>query len=99
MEDPTDSVVDRLALREGLVSTFMGDDPKAGREKTDKEGVERPKDEARSRVEVGVRQRDVLRGDERVEEGGGLPDGANDHDVHHAGGGMSMARDDTSKDA
>ena len=87
VEDPADGVVDGLALRERLVAALVGDDPEAGAEETDKEGVERPEGEARGGVEVGAGERDVLWGDERVEVAGRGVDGANDDDVHEAGGG------------
>ena len=91
MEDPANGVVDCLALGERLVTALVGNDPEASRKEADKEGVERPEHEARGGVEVGVGQRDVLWGEERVEEVGELVDGADDHDIHKAGVGMSTA--------
>ena len=77
----------------------MGNDPETSREKADKEGVESPKDKARSRVKSGMGKLDVFWGEERVEEVRALVDGANDGKIHHTGGQMSMARDDTSNNA
>ena len=97
MEDPANGVVDCLALGERLVTALVGNDPEASRKEADKEGVERPEHEARGGVEVGVGQRDVLWGEERVEEVGELVEAQDDDTVHDTGQGMSMTRDDTSQ--
>lgn len=54
MEDPTDSVVDHLGLGEGLVTTFVGDDPETGSEETSEESVKCPDREFGEGVEMGV---------------------------------------------
>ena len=87
VEDPSDGVVDRLALRERLVSALVGNNPEARREEADKEGVERPEGEARGGVEVGAGEREVLWGEERVEVAGGGVKATNDDHIHDTGEG------------
>lgn len=83
VEHPTDGVVDDLGLGKRLVTALVRDDPKAGGKKAGKECVERPKHEARGRVEVRVGESDVLGPEERVEEIGSLVNGGDDCRVHH----------------
>lgn len=87
VQNPTDCVVDGLRVRECAMATLVGENPEAGAEQTDDEGVQRPEGEARSRVEDRIGQGDVLGAKERVEEVGALVHGADDGEVHNAGGG------------
>ena len=54
MQNPTDGVVNRLRLGEGLMSTLMSDDPNACGEQTRPEAVQRPEGDSRSSVQVWV---------------------------------------------
>ena len=85
VEEPTDGVVDRLGLGKRLVTALVGDDPEAGAEESDKEGVERPEGEARGGVEVGAGEREVFWGEERVEVAGGGVKAADDDHIHDTG--------------
>ena len=73
VKDPADKVVDRLGLREGLVTTFMCDNPDAGTKKTGEERVECPDRELDECVKVWARKGDVFWSDQRVEIFGCLP--------------------------
>ena len=99
MENPTNSVVDGLALRERLVAAFVGNHPEASREKTGEKRIDGPEGKARGGVEGGVGQRNVLWGEERVEEVRGLVDSSNNNRIHHSMSRVSMAQVDTSTDA
>lgn len=54
VKDPTDSVVNRLGLGEGLVSTLVRDYPQTRREKTRPETVQCPDGETRQGVQNRV---------------------------------------------
>ena len=73
MKDPADKVVDRLGLREGLVTTFMCDNPDASTKKTGEERVECPDRELGECVKVRIRKGDVLWSDQCVKIFGYLP--------------------------
>lgn len=60
------------------MATLVSDDPESGGEKTSPEGIQSPKREAGGGIEVGVRQRKVLWGDESIEVLGTLPETVND---------------------
>jgi len=74
VEDPADGVVHQLGLGEGLVTTFMGDDPKAGCDETGPEGVQRPEGELGGPVKDRVWELDDFRVDTGIEKRGSLVD-------------------------
>ena len=45
MEDPADGIVNELGLGIGLVTAFVGDDPKTGGDETGPEGIQGPERE------------------------------------------------------
>lgn len=81
MEDPTNSVVDSLAAREGLVATLMCNNPETGCRETHAEAVECPQAPLRETVESRVGEVEVLGGDVRVKFVKSVDEARNDHDV------------------
>lgn len=67
MQDPSNSVVDKLGFRESLVPAFVSNDPQPGGEEAGPEAVQGPKGERRGGVEVGVWQGECFRRDEAVQ--------------------------------
>lgn len=86
MEEPTDGVVDELGLRVGLVTTFMGNDPKTGGDETSPEGIQRPEREFCCAVEDRVWKLNNLRVDRGIEESGGFVDSSQGGKIRDAGG-------------
>ena len=54
MDKPTEQVVYDFRFWEGLVTAFVGDDPKASSEKTGPETIERPKCKTDNAVGKGM---------------------------------------------
>jgi len=86
VEGPTDGIVDQLGLGVGLMTAFMGNDPKTGGNKTSPEGIKRPEREFGSTVEDRVWEADSLRVDEGIEESGGLVDSSQGSKIRDTGG-------------
>jgi hypothetical protein len=61
VENPTDGVVDELGLGVGLVTTFVGNDPKTGGDETSPEGIQGPERELGGAVEDRVWELNNLR--------------------------------------
>ena len=87
MQDPTNRVVDELGLGVRLVTALVGDDPEAGHDEARTERVELPDGEAEDRVEVGVREADLLRSNDRIEVRRGFVDGCDQDEIPDADGG------------
>ena len=62
MEDPTDGVVDEFRLWEGLVTTFVSDDPQTGCKQPSNETIHCPEGDPGSSVKARVRQIQKFRG-------------------------------------
>jgi hypothetical protein len=77
VQNPSDSVVNRLALTKRLVSTLMCDDPETSGEQAYKEAVERP--ERNPGEAEQVRIGDVRRRDKRLKVLGCLENASNDN--------------------
>lgn len=86
MEDPTDGVVDELGLGVGLVTTFVGNDPKTGGNETSPEGIRRPKRKFCGAVEDRVWELDNFRVDTGVEKSSGLVDSSQGNEIRDSGG-------------
>lgn len=74
VKDPTNGIIDKFGLRKGLVTAFMGNDPKAGRDETSPETIQRPERKLAGPVKDRERELDYLRMNAGIEEGGGLVD-------------------------
>ena len=85
MEDPTDGIVDKLGLGVGLVTTFVGDDPKAGGDETSPEGIERPERKFGGTVEDRVWELNNLRVNTGIEKSGSLIDSSQGNKIRGAG--------------
>lgn len=81
MQNPANCVVDKLGLRERLVTALMSQDPEAGHDKTVRERIKRPQSKASERVEVGVRKADVLGRNKRVRVFGSLVNGGDQDEI------------------
>ena len=81
VKNPADKVVDRLGLREGLVTTFMCDNPETGCKETGEESIERPDRELGEGVEMGAWKSNLLWSNERVKVLGSLPNATNSNQV------------------
>lgn len=86
MNEPANSVVDELALREGLVAALMPNNPKTGRKQTGKEGVQCPNSEFAESIQIRVGQLDILGGDALVKEGGSFVGRCDNKAVEDTGG-------------
>jgi hypothetical protein len=86
MQDPADGVVDKLGLRVGLVTTFVGDDPETGGDETCPEGIQRPERELGRTVQDRVWKLDNLGMDTGIEESGRLIDSSQGNKIRDAEG-------------
>lgn len=68
------------------MTTFVGNDPKTGSDKTSPEGIKRPESEFGSTVEDRVWECDNLRVDKGIEESGGLVDSTQGNKIRDTGG-------------
>lgn len=74
VENPTNGIVDKSRLRESLVTTLMGNNPKSSGDETGPERIERPEGKFCCPVKDWEWELDYLRMDMSIEEGGGLVD-------------------------
>lgn len=81
VENPTNRVIDKFRLRERLMATLMSANPEASCEKTSPVSVCRPQDQLGQGVHPRVGEADMLWGNKRVEESGGLPENADYEEV------------------
>lgn len=86
MEDPTDGVVNELGLGVGLVTTFVGNDPKTGGDETSPEGIYRPKRKLGGAVEDRGWELNNFRVDTGIEKSSGLVDSSQGNEIRDAGG-------------
>lgn len=77
MQSPTNTIVDKLGFREGLVTTLMANDPETSREETGPEAIQAPERETSEPVRERMGQVDNSRINECVQESRSLVDGAN----------------------
>lgn len=84
MEEPTDGVVDRLRLREGLVTALVSNDPEARGDEASSKGIQGPQREAQGGVEVGMGERQVRGCDQRVRILGAFIEARKQDKVPHA---------------
>lgn len=66
MQNPPHRVVEELGLGERLVTTLVRNDPQASPDETSSERIDRPKTEARSWVQIWMREANALRSNLRV---------------------------------
>lgn len=85
VEDPTDGVVDKLGLSVGLVTAFVGDDPKTSGDETSPEGIERPERKFGGAVEDRVWESNNLWVNTGVEKSGSLIDSSQSNKIRGAG--------------
>ena len=94
MEDPADGVVDELGLGVGLVTAFVGNNPKTGCDETCPEGIQRPKRKLGGAVEDWVWKLNDLRVDTGIEKSGSLVDSSQGNNIRDAGAYMrQISRD------
>lgn len=84
MKNPSYRVIDKLALRESLMSALVGNNPESGSDQTSRETVERPKSKTEDTIESRIGKLEVCGGYPRVEEGSGLIDHCEKEDVPNA---------------
>lgn len=85
MKDPTDGIVDKLGLGVGLVTAFVGDDPKTGGDETSPEGIERPEPKFGGTVKDWVWELNHLRVNTGIEKSGSLIDSSQGNKIRSAG--------------
>ena len=85
MEDPTDGVVDKFGLGVGLMTAFVGNDPKTGGDETSPEGIERPERKFGGAVEDRVWQSNKLGVNTSIEKSGSLIDSSQGNKIRGAG--------------
>ena len=68
MKKPPNGIVNELALREGLVSTFMANDPDTRSPKSSEEAVQGPDGKATEAVQIWTGKLDVLGSNSRFKE-------------------------------
>lgn len=84
MDNPANGVVNGLGFGEGLMATFVTNDPEPSCKKTSPEAVERPEGETGEAVGIGMREVNNSGVNERVEEGRGLVNATNYESVPNA---------------
>lgn len=84
MDNPTNSIVDKLGFRERLMATLMSNDPETSREEAGPEAVEGPERETSEPVSVWVGKLNYGGVNERVEVGCRLVDATNHEAVPNA---------------
>jgi hypothetical protein len=89
VQDPSDGVVDGLGLGKGLMTAFMGNDPKTSGDQASGEPVHSPESDARSGIEIGRREAQVFGRDERVDICHTLVEASEEKEVPDAGAQIS----------